>query len=169
MVAYRSAARVALAAAVAALSLPLPAALADWSAEISRELGKLKVTVWGEVEGGRAIYATCDTTRTTVLAFLVPSNDPALTTTGMTLSFLFPDGSRWTSRTSLYRYDSNLVAVGYSNANDVPAIVAALARARDDVQIGLTGASGPAQTWMADVSGSTAAARKFLDNCFNTN
>jgi hypothetical protein len=169
MVAYGGATRVAIAAVIATLSLPLPSAVAEWSAEISRELGKLKVTVWGDVEGGRAIYATCDTARNALLALLVPSTDPSLTATGMTLSFAFADGSRWTSRTSLYRYDNDLVAVGYSNANDVPAIVAALARARDDVQIGLTGATGQARTWMADTDGSTAAARKFLDNCFNTN
>jgi hypothetical protein len=148
---------------------PSSGALAAWSAEVSRELGRLKVTVWGEVEGGRAVYATCDTGRNALLALLVPTNDPGLTTTGMTLSFTFADGARWTSRTALYRYDNDFIAVGYSNAGDVPAIVGALARARQQVQIGLTGANGEARTWSADVAGSTAAARRFLDNCFNTN
>jgi hypothetical protein len=144
------------------------AALADWSAEISRELGRLKVTVWGDVEDGRAIYATCDTGRNALLAFIVPSTDPMLTATGMTLSFAFAGGARWTSPTSLYRYDNDFVAVGYANANDVPAIVNALAKAREDVRIGLT-VGGQARTWTADATGSTAAARKFLDNCFATN
>jgi hypothetical protein len=145
------------------------AALADWSAEISRELGRLKVTVWGDVEDGRAVYATCDTARNALLAFIVPSTDPMLSAAGMTLSFAFPGGARWTSPTSLYRYDNDFVAVGYANANDVPAIVNALASARDNVRIGLTAAGSPARTWSADVRGSSAAARKFLDNCFATN
>ncbi len=160
---------IAAAAVVAALCLPLAPARADWSAEVSREVGKIKVTVRGDVEGPLSVYATCDTTRNTLLALLIPSTDPALTTGGLRLSFAFPDGSRYTSPAALYRYDNNLVAVGYSNANDVPAIVDALAKARDDVQIGLTPAGGQQRTWMADVDGSTAAARKFLDNCFNTN
>jgi hypothetical protein len=143
--------------------------LADWSAEISRELGRLKVTLWGEVADDRAVYATCDTGRNALLALLVPSDDPGLSMTGMTLSFTFADGARWTSRTALYRYDNDYIAVGYSNAGDVPAIVGALARARDDVQIGLTAPNGQLRTWSADVNGSSAAARRFLDNCFNTN
>jgi hypothetical protein len=89
--------------------------------------------------------------------------------TGMTISFGFADGRRWTSETALYRYDSSLIAVGYRNANDVPAIVNALAAARHDLTIGLTGANGHTRTWSAGIQGSTAAARQFLDNCFNTN
>jgi hypothetical protein len=169
MTAYRGGARTAFAALAIAGALPGSDALAAWSAEVSRELGRLKVTVWGEVEGGRAVYATCDTARNALLALLVPTGDPGLTTTGMTLSFTFADGARWTSGTALYRYDNDFVAVSYGNASDVPAIVGALARARSDVRIGLTGANGQARTWTAEVSGSTAAARRFLDNCFNTN
>jgi hypothetical protein len=169
MVAYRSGACAAFAALAIGGSWPAHSAAAAWSAEVSRELGRLKVTVWGEVEGGRAVYATCDTGRNAVLALLVPSTDPGLAATGMTLSFSFADGAQWTSRSALYRFDNAMVAVGYGNAGDVPAIVEALARARNDLQIGLTGADGQARTWTADVTGSTAAARRFLDNCFNTN
>ena len=171
MVAYRRIARCAAVAAVLAGAGPFPAALAAWSADVGYDQnGKLKVALRGDIDGARSIYATCDITRSTILAVLVPVNDPGIATTGMTLSFTFANGARWASTASLYRYDNDLVAVGYGNANDVPAIVAALAAARDFVSVGLaTTATGQARSWLADVRGSTPAARKFLDNCFPTN
>jgi hypothetical protein len=170
MVAYRSGVRRAVVAAVAiAGAVPASPAFAAWSAEVSREPGRLKVTVLGDVEGGRAVYATCDTARNAMLALLVPSNDPGLSVTGMTLSFAFGDGRRWTSEAALYRYDNQFIAVGYRNANDVPAIVGALSTARASLAVGLTGATGQTRTWSADIGGAESAARRFLDNCFNTN
>ncbi len=143
---------------------------ADWSVDVSRDtVGRLKVQVTADVDGDYSIYATCDTSRNTLLALLVPAGDPVLSTAGMTLTFAFADGRRWVSRAGLYRYDNDLVAVGYGNAADVPAIMAAVAGTRDAIQIGLAAGSGPPQTWTAEARGSTAAARKFLDNCFPTN
>jgi hypothetical protein len=170
MAALRHGARSAVVAAtLVAAALP-SAARADWSADVSRDaVGRLKVQIMADVDGGRAIYATCDTSRNTLLALLMPAGDPLLSTAGMTLTFAFPDGRRWASRAGLYRYDNDFVAVGYGNAADVPAIMAAVAGARDAIQVGVTSPGGPPQTWTADAHGSTSAARKFLDNCFPTN
>ena len=162
-------------AVVAGLVIAAAAALAPASAVCSAAVthdatGRLQVAITGDVDGVRSVYASCDPSRNTVLALLVPATDPALATSGMTLSFGFSNGAHWTSSAGLYRYDNTLVAVGYGNANDVPAIVQALASAQGPLQIGLSPATGgQAQTWSADVHGSTAAARKFLDNCFGTN
>jgi hypothetical protein len=171
MAAYRKAwTRVVVAGFLAASAGPLPAARAAWSADVTHDAtGRLKVAITGDVDGVRSVYASCDPSRSAVLALLVPATDPSLTTSGMTLSFVFADGTRWASSAGLYRYDNTLVAVGYGNAKDVPAIMQALADAQSPVQIGLGLAGGQAQTWTADVHGSTAAARKFLDNCFGTN
>ena len=50
------------------------------------------------------------------------------------------------------------------------AIVDAAARARDAVRVAVEmPAMAQARSWTVDVRGSTAAARKFLDNCFPTN
>jgi hypothetical protein len=157
------------AASLFSAGLPLAAADAAWSADTYKDAsGRLKVELTAEVDGTRSIYATCDTSRNAVLALLVPATEPTLSITGMTLSFAFAGGSRFTSRADLYRYDNDLVAVGYGNAADVPAIMSAFAGAREAVQIGL-GAPAGGQTWSADVRGSSAAVRKFLDNCFPTN
>jgi hypothetical protein len=170
MVALRRVTQTVVASAVLiAAAVPLPA-LAEWSADLSRDaVGRIKVEVMADVDGGRAIYATCDTGRNALLALLVPAGDPSLSTTGMTLTFAFGDGRRWVSRAGLYRYDNELVAVGYGNAADVPAIMAAVAGTREAIQVGLAPAAGPGQTWTAQARGATAAARKFLDNCFPTN
>jgi|GraSoiStandDraft_9_1057307.scaffolds.fasta_scaffold444129_2 hypothetical protein len=169
MVALRRGTRVTVVATVIGAGLPL-SAFADWSADVSRDaVGRLKVQIMADVDGSRTIYATCDTSRNTLLALLVPADDPSLSTTGMMLTFAFPDGRRWVSRAGLYRYDNDYIAVGYGNASDVPAIMAAVAGARDPIEVGLAAGSSPPQTWTADARGSTAAARKFLDNCFPTN
>jgi hypothetical protein len=167
----RIARRVALAIAAFVSAAPKAPALGAWSANVTYDAaGRLRVSIRGDLDGNRAIYAMCDISRSTILAVLVPATDPVLTATGMTLSFAFADGARWTSPASLYRYDDTQVAVGYGSANDVPAIVEALASARDVVTVGLSAAStGQARSWTADVRGSTTAARKFLDNCFPTN
>ena len=149
---------------------PLAPAFANWSADITHDAaGALTVAITGDVDGVRSVYATCAPSRKAVLALLVPATDTTLATSGMTLTFAFADGTRWASKAGLYRYDNTFVAVGYGNATDVPAIISALASARAPVQIGLDLPSGQTQAWSVDVHGSTAAARKFLDNCFGTN
>ena len=154
-------------ATVAAANSP---AAASWSADVSRDAnGRVKVQLTADVDGGRTIYATCDTSRNSILAVLVPASDPALSLNGMTLSFAFADGRRWTSRAALYRYDNDLVAVGYGTPGDVPSIVAAFAGAKDTVEVEVEAPATGHQIWTADARGSTAAARKFLDNCFPTN
>src|SRR4051812_14248208 len=168
MVAYRRRTVGMVAAAALAVSA-LPAAAA-WSADVSRdETGRLKVELTADLNGDHSIFAMCDTSRTAILAVLVPASDPALAMNGMTLSFAFGDGTRWSSRAALYRYDSDVVAVGYGTPDDVPDIMQAFADAKAPVQV-VVEAPGPGQkTWTADVKGSSAAARKFLDNCFPTN
>ena len=168
MAGYR---RVALAIVFLTGSGMVSSAFAAWSSDVSYDAtGRLKVSIKGDIDGSRAIYATCDISRSTVLAVLVPANEPMLSMTGMTLSFSFASGERWTSPASLYRYDSTQIAVGYGNADDVPEIVDALASAQDAITVGLaTAATGQSRSWAADVRGSTSAARKFLDSCFPTN
>ena len=170
MVALRRAAQSTIVAATTLLVCCIAPALADWSADVSRDAaGRLKVQITADVDGDHVIYATCDTSRNTLLALLVPAGDPSLSTAGMTLTFALPDGRRWVSRAGLYRYDNDYVAVGYGNAADVPAIMAAVAGARDAIQVGVTSPTSSPQTWAADARGANAAARKFLDNCFPTN
>jgi hypothetical protein len=171
MLAYpRGVEQAALAILLMAFAGAIAPASADWSADITHNAsGQLQVSITGDVDGVRSVYASCDPGRNTVLALLVPATDPTLTTSGMTLSFAFADGKRWASNAGLYRYDNTLVAVGYGNGNDVPAIVQALGTAQGPVQIGLGVPGGQAQSWTADVHGSASAARKFLDNCFGTN
>src|SRR5438105_4771 len=120
-----------------------------------------------------ASRATAATVRASIAAFRSATRrrrkPGSPSTAGMMLTFAFPDGRRWVSRAGLYRYDNDYIAVGYGNASDVPAIMAAVAGARDPIEVGLAAGSSPPQTWTADARGSTAAARKFLDNCFPTN
>src|SRR5205809_7535428 len=99
MVAVRRRALMGVFAAVLTVGAARLQVQADWSVDVSRDaVGRLKVQVTADVEGEYSIYATCDTSRNTLLAVLVPAGDPVLSTAGMTLTFAFADGRRWVSR-----------------------------------------------------------------------
>jgi hypothetical protein len=170
MVAYGVARFTLLVASLAATTLPLSPAWSAWNADVSKDAtGRLKVQLTADIDDSRLIYLTCDSSRSAVLALVVPATEPRLNTAGMMLSFAFADGSRWVSRSALYRYDNDQVAVGYGSPADVQAIVQAFATTRDAVQVGLAPPGGTERTFSADVRGSAAAAKKVLDNCFPTN
>ncbi len=147
-------------------SSPAPA---EWSSNVFHDLtGHLQVSITGEVNGGGEIQATCDTGRNATLS-LMPA-DPAWTAGGAILGVEAENGEQWSSHATPYRSESGLTGLTYANADDIPAIVTAIGDAAKSILIRVENpTTGRKSEWRADARGSTAAARRFLDNCFPTN